>query len=387
MARGSAVAVPRTAPDSYPDRTLPLRSRSGVLPPQNALGARHPVPRWLRRYVTAAVVSDLVAAALAAVTAYAVRFGSDVVPATVLTLSLFPLLWCTAVVVSGGYRTAELGTGNAEFRSIIRAGVGSLAAIAFISYAVTLELSRGLVVIAVPGAVVAGAVDRYLLRRRVHRLRMRGRCMRLVLAVGREGAVLDLVRQLRRDRYCGMEVVAACVPDPQQAVLLRGEGVRVMGNLQDAALTVRALGVHAVAVTSSSETAAAYLRRLSWELEGSGVELLVAPGLMEVAGPRMHMRPFIGLPLLYVEEPRFTGPTRLLKIVLDWVAAGLALLVLLPVLVAAAVAVRVSSLGPVLFRQQRIGQSGRPFTMLKFRTMVVDAESRRAEVLQRNQNA
>jgi hypothetical protein len=235
--------------------------------------------------------------------------------------------------------------------------------------------------------VVLSAAGRYALRRRVHHLRLQGRCMRTVIAVGRERAVLDLVRQLRRDRHYGMDVVAACVPDPDGAHLLREEGVAVLGDLAQAAASVRALGADAVAVTSSSETAAAYLRRLSWELEGSGVELLVAPGLMEIAGPRMHMRPFIGLPLLHVEEPEFTGSKRVVKEAVDRLGAGLALLASAPVLLAIALAVRLDSSGPVLFRQVRIGRGGREFSMLKFRTMVADAEEQRAALLNRNENA
>jgi exopolysaccharide biosynthesis polyprenyl glycosylphosphotransferase len=192
---------------------------------------------------------------------------------------------------------------------------------------------------------------------------------------------------VRRDRHCGMDVLAACVPDPEGAHLLRAEGVAVVGDLDQVARTVQALGADAVAVTNSSETAAAYLRRLSWELEGSGVELLVAPGLMEVAGPRMHMRPFIGLPLLHVEEPEFTGSKRLVKEVVDRLGAGLALLGIAPVLLAIALAVRLDSPGPVLFRQVRIGRDGREFGMLKFRTMVADAEAQRAALLDRNERA
>jgi exopolysaccharide biosynthesis polyprenyl glycosylphosphotransferase len=127
-------------------------------------------------------------------------------------------------------------------------------------------------------------------------------------------------------------------------------------------------------VTSASETAAQDLRQLSWQLEGTGIELLVAPGLIEVAGPRLHIRPFEGLPLLAVEQPRFEGWRRVVKGGVDRVVAGVALIVLAPVLLAIAIAVRADTSGPVLYRQERVGLGGRPFTMLKFRSMVVDAD-------------
>ncbi|MGY1831493.1 sugar transferase [Geodermatophilus sp. SYSU D01180] len=332
-------------------------------------------------------MSDLAAAAVAGTLAQVVRFGTEVVPSTLPVLGLFPLIWVAVVTLAGGHRSAHLGTGTEEYRAVIRAGVGCLALVALLSYALVLELSRGLVLVALPGALLFSAVGRHALRRVVHRLRARGRCMRTVLAVGRTNAVADLVRQLDRDRHCGMVVVSACVPEPSVGTTLADTGVEIGGDLSSAAGMARRLDVDVVAVTSSSETAAVYLRRLSWELERSGIELLVAPGLMEVAGPRIHVRPFIGLPLVHVEEPVFTGPKRLVKELIDRVGAALALVLVLPVLLVVAVAVRLDSPGPVLFRQERVGRQGRTFSMLKFRTMGIDAEKRRAALVARNQNS
>lgn len=314
--------------------------QEGTAAPPVVAGGRRPLPRWLQSYLVTAVTGDLLAVGLAAATAQVVRFGTDVAPVTAVSLGLFPLVWLGAVLASGGYQVGVLGLGSEEFRTLLRAGVGTLAAISFVSYAASLDLSRGLVLVAVPAVVVLSCAARWLLRRRLHRRRAAGDCLRSVVAIGRETAVLELVRQLRQDSHCGMMVVAACVPDPSTAVLLREEKIPVLGDLTSAARIVRAFDADTVAVMSSSETAATYLRRLSWELEGSGVELLVAPGVMEVAGPRMHVRPFVGLPLLHVEEPQFTGPRRWVKEVLDRVLAAVALLLALPFILAIAVAVR-----------------------------------------------
>jgi exopolysaccharide biosynthesis polyprenyl glycosylphosphotransferase len=153
-----------------------------------------------------------------------------------------------------------------------------------------------------------------------------------------------------------------------------------VGGLDDVVSLAAQLKADTIAVTSASETAAQYLRQLSWQLEGSGLELLVAPGLIEVAGPRLHIRPFEGLPLLSVEQPRFEGWQRLVKGFVDRGLAALALLVLAPVFLTIGVAVQLSGPGPVLYRQERVGVNGRTFTMLKFRSMVVDAEQRLADM-------
>jgi exopolysaccharide biosynthesis polyprenyl glycosylphosphotransferase len=183
-----------------------------------------------------------------------------------------------------------------------------------------------------------------------------------------------------------MEVVAACVTTPQLAAEVRSTGVPVAGDLESVVDVVRLHGAEAVAVTSASETAAVYLRRLSWKLEGSGIELLVSPGLIEVAGPRLHIRPFVGLPLLAIEEPTFSGWKRVLKAALDRTGAAIAIVLVAPVLLALAVAVKLSGPGPVLYRQERVGAYGRHYTMLKFRSMVDGADGKLHEVLALNEH-
>jgi exopolysaccharide biosynthesis polyprenyl glycosylphosphotransferase len=127
------------------------------------------------------------------------------------------------------------------------------------------------------------------------------------------------------------------------------------------------------------------LKRLGWDLEGAGVDLVVAPALTDVAGPRVHVRPVSGLQLLYVEQPEFTGPTRVMKEAFDRAFAAVALLVASPLLVLIAAAVKLTSSGPVIFRQVRVGRDGGMFTVYKFRTMVVDAEHRLADLWHRNE--
>jgi exopolysaccharide biosynthesis polyprenyl glycosylphosphotransferase len=190
---------------------------------------------------------------------------------------------------------------------------------------------------------------------------------------------------LRRSPQAGLDVVAVCVtPADRDSV---GETVDLpVAGLQDVLATAALCGADTVAVTSASETAAEYLRTLSWQLEGTGLELLVAPGLVEVAGPRLHIRPFDGLPLLSVEQPRFEGWRRVVKGAVDRSAALVALVLLAPVFLGIALAVGLTSPGPVLFRQERIGVNGRRFTMFKFRSMVVDADERLAALQNANQS-
>ena len=205
--------------------------------------------------------------------------------------------------------------------------------------------------------------------------------MRRVVAVGHRAAVADLVRQLRREPFHGMEIVAACLP----AMLTAGEdavaeveGVPVVADFTGVADVVDATHACTVAVLACPELDGIALRRLAWQLEKDAVDLVVAPALMEVAGPRTSIRPVAGLPLLHVEHPELSGGRRLAKTAFDRAGASLALLILSPLLAFIAIAIRAGSSGPALFRQVRVGRDGREFTVLKFRTMVVDAERRKA---------
>lgn len=127
------------------------------------------------------------------------------------------------------------------------------------------------------------------------------------------------------------------------------------------------------------------MRRIAWGLEGSGVDLVVAPSVADVAGPRVSVRPVSGMPLLHVDQPEFTGARRVAKSVLDRVTAALLLIVLGPGLLVAAAAIRCTSRGPALFRQTRIGRDGAEFTVFKFRTMYSGAEAGRVGLTGRNE--
>ena len=128
----------------------------------------------------------------------------------------------------------------------------------------------------------------------------------------------------------------------------------------------------AVALTTTEILGARGIRDLSWELERRGIDLMVAPGVVDVAGPRLTMRPAAGFPLIHVEKPQYDGAKRFEKRAFDAVFAGFVLLVTLPLFLAVAAAVKLSSTGPVFYRSDRIGLDGKPFQMFKFRTMVAD---------------
>jgi len=237
-----------------------------------------------------------------------------------------------------------------------------------------------------PCAVGIDLVARYALRKRLHRLRDSGGCMRRAVAVGHPQAVADLVNELRREPYHGLTVIAACLAG---AALRPDEiaGVPVLGGLDDVISAVRGSDADTVAVLACPELKPVQLRQLSWELEKTDTDLCLAPALLDVAGPRTSVRAAAGLPLLYVDHPDLSGLRQVIKGLFDKVAAASALLLLAPLMLTIALMIRLEDGGPALFKQVRVGKDGRPFRLYKFRTMVPEAEQQKAALQLHNEAA
>ena len=335
---------------------------------------RRAEPRWVRVYTGSLVALETVTAAVAGGAVLLGRSPSfDVSTPLFWAAAALVIAWPALLGATGAYSERVYGTGSDEYLRVGKAGFLLLAFASFLSYIAALDLSRMFVVVAIPALTAVGLFGRYAARIQLRRRRAHGRCTKRVVVVGRGGAVLELTGRLQREQYAGLNVVAACVTPADRARVAEETGVPV-GGLDDVLALAAEVDADTIAVTSASETAAQYLRQLSWQLEGTGIELLVAPGLMEVAGPRLHIRPFEGLPLLSVEQPRFEGWRRVIKHGVDRSVAAFALILLAPVLLSLAVAVRLSGPGPILYRQERVGLNGTSFTMLKFRSMVADAD-------------
>jgi exopolysaccharide biosynthesis polyprenyl glycosylphosphotransferase len=339
---------------------------------------------WTSIYLRKAALLDCLSALAAGLVALEVRFDAQSgIPARYLAFTVaLPLLWLCAVAVTGGYDPRFIGVGSEEFRKVLNAAVSLTAGIAILSYVAKLDLARGYVVVALPCTAALDLGARYCLRKRLHRSRRGGRNMRRTVAVGHAAPVEDLVALLRRDCYHGLSVVAACVAGARHQDEVAD--VPICGGLDSVASVVDRFNADTVAVLACPEMNGTRLRELAWDLEKTGTEMCVASALLDVAGPRTTIRPVAGLPLLHVDHAELAGGKQVIKGAFDKVSAALALILLAPLFTVIALAIRATDHGPVFFRQTRTGRDGQPFMLWKFRTMVVDAESRKAELLARN---
>lgn len=341
---------------------------------RSALSRTRPLG-WVAHYQRQMVAIDVVCGVAAGVAALLGRFAGPPAPVPyVAATAALPLVWVGWVAAAGGYDQRFIGLGSEEFRRVINAATGLTAAVAIVSYAAKLEFARGYVLIALPVLGLTDVAGRYGLRKLLHRRRGHGRCMRRVTVAGHAGAAADLIVQLRRECYHGLEVVSACLPD---GALTEIEGVPVAGGFAGTARAASAAGADTVAVLACPEMDGPALRRLAWELEKEGTDLFVAPALIDVAGPRTTIRPVAGLPLLHVDHAELSGLRWTVKSFFDKALAAAALILSSPLLAFIALAIKLHDGGPVLFTQARIGKHGTPFPMLKFRTMTTDAEQRK----------
>lgn len=200
----------------------------------------------------------------------------------------------------------------------------------------------------------------------------------LVAGVGAVGQ--ELGRALCAYRWTGLELVGY-VDDDQAKQGKIYAGRPVLGALEevDSVVSQHAIDEVLLALPPRAQEQA---RQLVLALQTLPVNVRVVPDVFDLVFIRASVEEFAGIPLIGLREPAIEGPDRVVKRVFDLVVGGLLLILFSPLLLIAALAVRVDSPGPVLLRQPRIGEGGQPFRMLKFRTMHEGAEADEQQLAQ-----
>jgi exopolysaccharide biosynthesis polyprenyl glycosylphosphotransferase len=294
-------------------------------------------------------------------------------------------VWVAALEAVGSRHYRVIGTGSTEFKAVLQSALVVLLLICLANFAFKLDVSRRFVLLAVPLGLLALLVSRILWRRWLSLHRSRGLLSSRVLLVGSGETAAHIAAELRRHSDAGYHVVGVLVTDRRESILGLS-GLPAFSSVEDLLRAVSECRADTVFITDGHNLPPARLRELSWSLEPGRQHLVMAPSLTDIAGPRIHARPVAGLPLVHVETPRYEGANRFLKRAFDIVVSlSLLLLLSVPLLVVALLIVTTSK-GGVLFAHERIGKRGRPFKMLKFRSMVADADAQLAALLRAQGN-
>jgi exopolysaccharide biosynthesis polyprenyl glycosylphosphotransferase len=353
---------------------------------------------WHRKYVAWLVLLDLLAALAASRTAVSllekadsgfradnVQFGPIELFELVANVAV-PAGWLLVLAACGAYDRRALGIGTEELRRVMHATVVAAAAVSFLALGFKKDLSRVTVLVVILSALLYTLLLRFLARSMLQRGRRRDqRSSQLVLLVGTVSDAMAVYDVTARNPAAGLRPVAIHLPNmPGRGQVLTAP-IPIYAGWELVPLAGQ-IGADTIAVCGPTSLGSYELRKLAWQLEGTGMDLLVIPQVTDVTGPRIHVRPVEGLPLLNVDAPTISGLSLLVKGLLDRVTALTGLLLLSPLLIGIAVGIRVSSPGPAIFRQSRIGYDGKAFMVWKFRTMYVDAEQRLEALRERNES-
>ncbi len=366
---------------------------SGAMPTRK-LTSRHV---WEGQYIARLRVTDVVVVTLSVALAQIVRFGAvettgllSAVTYTGVSLVLVGL-WLTFLAIFRTRSARVIGNGAEEYRRIVSATFRLFGVIAIASLLFRVDIARLYLAIALPVGLLALLFSRWIWRKMVTKLRDKGEYKTSVLIVGSRAAAVSMAQSFEKSPASGYAVVGICMPGyevPRDGLVhVEGAEIPVLGDEHDVLDAIEECGADTVAVTATEHLGHKGIRKMIWDLEKKDVDLVVAPGVVDVAGPRLVMRPVAGFPLIHVEKPQYNGATRFSKTAFDLTFAAFVLVLISPILVAVAIAVKATSRGPVFYKSERMGIDGKPFSMIKFRSMTVDADKQVANLLNQNEGA
>lgn len=291
-------------------------------------------------------------------------------------------VWLAVFANQRLYNIRFIGRRIDEFRRVVNASLlGTLAVALAANIAGILPSRAGLIVLG-SSALVVVTLEREIARRVFLRLRASGHLVRTVVIAGANPEGRDIAAMLQAEPWLGYQVVGfvddhAMTREPVPGVPLLGGVAQLPGLLREFP--------NASVIVAASAVESAVTNRLARDLLDQGIHVELSSTLRDISSQRLTVRPLGRFPIVYVEPVTRGGWRAWAKRTFDIAGAVGGLVATAPILAVAAIAVKLDSRGPVIFRQVRVGRNSEPFSVLKIRTMVADAEARLAELRDRNE--
>jgi Undecaprenyl-phosphate glucose phosphotransferase len=272
------------------------------------------------------------------------------------------------------YRPRRDGALLSEMRDIVKAFFVAIVAVVLIDYATpeSHKISRQFILTYAVVGTSCFAMFRGTVRAVARALRRRGWNRRYAAIVGSGRTAQRLLHALRRNSWTGIEVLYF-VDDLEPGRPQRLRGVPVRGPLAELGRILEEQPVDSVFLALPGAQAGCTNRILA-ALENVPVEVRLVPEIDPAYAMRPNVTELDGVPILALRQTPLYGMNALLKRGFDLVVGTICLLIALPAMAVIAVLIKLTSRGPVLYRQRRMGLDGQEFTLVKFRTMRVDAE-------------
>jgi Undecaprenyl-phosphate glucose phosphotransferase len=329
------------------------------------------------------VLLDVAVVAGAFVLAHAVRFGfPELLPypelppfrETLVVGLLACALWPLALRSIGLYRPQRQKSPFDEVFGVFKATLLAGVVLVTITYFVRdARYSRGALLLFTAIAFVGLGVTRFVFKEALQALRRRGYNLRYVLVLGTGRLARQVLEQIDVHRELGFRPIG-CLSLTRMRVGWSIDGTEVIGTLRDLRDVLSRQQVDQVLVALPSRCFH-WLPRIMEICADTTVDVKLVPDVYQYATLFGGLEEFGGLPIVNLQSTGVLGINALMKRAFDLILSSIFLVLLSPLLVGVALAVKLTSRGPVLFRQERVGLDGRPFAMLKFRTMRGDAES------------
>jgi exopolysaccharide biosynthesis polyprenyl glycosylphosphotransferase len=344
--------------------------------------------RWEHSYAARLFATDLASIVVAVFASQLIRFGGtpsgdDVAAGSnqfgiALGYSAVSIILAAAWMVSLDiFATRDhkiVGTGTTEYKRVVDATIRLFGVFAIVAFLTKIDLARGYLLLALPAGLLLLMFTRWAWRQWLVGQRRGGGYVHRVVLLGHRAKMEAIATNIQRESAWGLTVIGGITPTGTTSRELL-PGVPVLGDFAHTVDVLEASGADALVLIGADDIGPRQMRELGWQLQDRSIDLIVAPALTGVAGPRIHARPVAGLPLIHVDYPTFEGRKNVAKRVFDVLVSGLLLVVLSPVFLICVWAIRRDSSGPAFFYQERVGIKGAPFSMIKFRSMVSDAEA------------